>query len=92
VREALTGANCATVFGGEWSSKSSRSAGLGSTKSSSWRRMGNRAMRFIECKVSSGGPAAECSASMSLEVRPVEDQPINVRVDGGEWVKAKITL
>jgi hypothetical protein len=32
------------------------------------------------------------SASMSLQVRPVEDQPINVRVDGGEWVKAKITL
>jgi hypothetical protein len=32
------------------------------------------------------------SASMSLQMRPVEDQPINVRVDGGEWVKAKITL
>jgi hypothetical protein len=29
---------------------------------------------------------------MSLQVRPVEDQPIKVPVDSGEWVKAKITL
>jgi hypothetical protein len=50
-------------------------------------------MRFIECKVElrrTDGRAL--STSMSLQMRPVVDQPVNVRVDGGEWVKAKITL
>jgi hypothetical protein len=29
---------------------------------------------------------------MSLQVRPVEGQPINVPVESSPWVRAKITL
>jgi hypothetical protein len=50
-------------------------------------------MTLIECEVELRRTDGRVlSTSMSLQVRPVEDQPINVRVDGGEWVKAKITL
>jgi hypothetical protein len=50
-------------------------------------------MTLIECEVELRRTDGRVlSTSMSVQVRPVEDQPINVRVDGGEWVKAKITL
>jgi hypothetical protein len=54
--------------------------------------MDNRVMIIIECKVelqrTDGGAI---STSTSLQVRPVVDQPINVPVAEGPWVKARIT-
>jgi hypothetical protein len=50
-------------------------------------------MTFIECKVElRRSDGRVLSTSTSLRVRPVVDQSINVPVDDGPWVKAKITL
>jgi hypothetical protein len=50
-------------------------------------------MTFIECKVELRRTDGRVlSTSVSLQVRPVVDQPINVPVDGAPWVKAKVTL
>jgi hypothetical protein len=50
-------------------------------------------MTFIECKVElRRTDGRTISTSTSLQVRPVVDQPINVPVDDGPWVKAKITV
>jgi hypothetical protein len=50
-------------------------------------------MTFIECKVELWRTDGRVlSTSMSLEARPIVDQLINVPVDDGPWVKAKITL
>jgi hypothetical protein len=49
-------------------------------------------MTFIECKVElRRTDGRTISTSTSLQVRPVVDQPINVPVAEGPWVKAKIT-
>jgi hypothetical protein len=48
-------------------------------------------MTFIECKVElRRSDGRVLSTSTSLQVRPVVDQSINVPVDDGPWVKAKI--
>jgi hypothetical protein len=54
--------------------------------------VGNRAVTFIECKVELRRTDGRVlSTSTSLQMRPVVDQPINVPVHDGPWVKAKIT-
>jgi hypothetical protein len=54
--------------------------------------MGNRAMTFIQCEVELRRTDGRVlSTSTSLQVRPAVDQPINVPVADGPWVKAKIT-
>jgi hypothetical protein len=65
---------------------------LGLAKSSSWRPMGSAAMTFIQCEVELRRTDGKVlSTSTSLQMRPVVDQLINVPVDDGPWVKAKIT-
>jgi hypothetical protein len=49
-------------------------------------------MTFIECKVElRRTDGRTISTSTGLQGRPVVDQPINVAVAEGPWVKAKIT-
>jgi hypothetical protein len=50
-------------------------------------------MTFIECEVElRRSDGRVLSTSTSLQVRPAVDQSINVPVDDGPWVKARITL
>jgi hypothetical protein len=50
-------------------------------------------MTFIECKVElRRTDGSVLSTSMTLQVRPVEGQPINVPVESSPRVRAKITL
>jgi hypothetical protein len=48
-------------------------------------------MTFIQCEVELRRTDGRLlSTSVSLQVRPAVDQPINVPIDDGPWVKAKI--
>jgi hypothetical protein len=49
-------------------------------------------MTFIQCEVELRRIDGRLlSTSTSLQMRPVVDQPINVPVADGPWVKARIT-
>jgi hypothetical protein len=49
-------------------------------------------MTFIQCEVELRRTDGRVlSTSMSLQVRPVVDQLVNVPVDDRPWMKAKIT-